>query len=267
MTTADTHTPRTGLELRAALAAIERAWLFSDFSDKTAYNGIKDVAMQAIASVKELERELTAARAELEALRKPAPSATADELERRLDIAKRCEGNAAVCRVAREAITAMRQRDAELAAKTDELAELERTLYDERKAGLCQQVGHQGVKNHEHTFCPHCNPCRKLEALAAAERLNKQYDFVLRGLASWLAAGGYNSDGLIEPQVADKKIRWGVQYLIDHKDAELAAKTAECERYANVIADVVLGMNVLDACRKHALRGEDREVPPQAVKG
>lgn len=47
------------------------------------------------------------------------------------------------------------------------------------------------------------------DALALLE----QYDDVLRGLALWLSAGGYNSEGLIDPKTADEKIRWGVDNL------------------------------------------------------
>jgi hypothetical protein len=62
-------------------------------------------------------------------------------------------------------------------------------------------------------FCPHCNPCRNGERIAKAERLNESYDTVLRGLASYVAAGGFNSTGLIDPQIADEKIRGGIQHL------------------------------------------------------
>jgi hypothetical protein len=45
------------------------------------------------------------------------------------------------------------------------------------------------------------------------ERLG-QYDAVLRNLALSLSAGGWNSDGLIDPKVADEKIRWGIENLV-----------------------------------------------------
>jgi hypothetical protein len=46
------------------------------------------------------------------------------------------------------------------------------------------------------------------------KKLAEDYDGVLRGLASYLGAGGYNSDGLIDPKVADDKIRWGIEHLL-----------------------------------------------------
>jgi hypothetical protein len=46
-------------------------------------------------------------------------------------------------------------------------------------------------------------------------QLLQEYDGVLRGLACWLSAGGWNSEGLIAPQTADDKIRWGVNYLVE----------------------------------------------------
>lgn len=49
--------------------------------------------------------------------------------------------------------------------------------------------------------------------LQAAQDLNSRYDDVLRGLACYLSVGGYNSDGLIAPEVADDKIRWGIDHL------------------------------------------------------
>ena len=46
------------------------------------------------------------------------------------------------------------------------------------------------------------------------KKLAEDYDGVLRGLASFLGAGGYNSEGLIDPQVADDKIRWGIEHIL-----------------------------------------------------
>jgi hypothetical protein len=45
--------------------------------------------------------------------------------------------------------------------------------------------------------------------------LLNQYDDVLRGIAMSLAAGGYNSDGLIDPKTADEKIRWGINHIVE----------------------------------------------------
>lgn len=64
-------------------------------------------------------------------------------------------------------------------------------------------------------FCPHCNPCRNGERIAKAERLNEAYDAVLRGLASYVGAGGFNDlQRLIDPQLADEKIRWGIDHIL-----------------------------------------------------
>jgi hypothetical protein len=75
---------------------------------------------------------------------------------------------------------------------------------------VAQAVPH--VANAE--FCPYCNPCRNGERIAKAERLNVDYDCVLRHFCSSLGAGGYNSAGLIEPKVAEQKIEWGIDHLI-----------------------------------------------------
>ena len=49
------------------------------------------------------------------------------------------------------------------------------------------------------------------EELARAKQLNEDYDAVLRSLASYLGAGGYNDPSpLIDPKVAEAKIRWGI---------------------------------------------------------
>jgi hypothetical protein len=45
---------------------------------------------------------------------------------------------------------------------------------------------------------------------AAQQELLEAYDGVLRNLAMSLSAGGWNSEGLIAPEVADQKIRWGI---------------------------------------------------------
>ena len=52
------------------------------------------------------------------------------------------------------------------------------------------------------------------ELCANALRLLEEYDGVLRGLCSYLAAGGYNSEGLIDPQTADNKIRDGIDHIV-----------------------------------------------------
>src|SRR3990167_4411924 len=62
-------------------------------------------------------------------------------------------------------------------------------------------------------FCPHCNPCRNGELMARWERLAIEYDTVLRGLASYVAAGGFNFVGFIDPQIAGEKIRWGIDHF------------------------------------------------------
>src|SRR5689334_13137007 len=62
-------------------------------------------------------------------------------------------------------------------------------------------------------FCPACNPCRNGERIAKAERLNEEYDLVLRSLACSLSAGGFNSAGFIDPKVAESKIRYGIDHL------------------------------------------------------
>jgi hypothetical protein len=41
-------------------------------------------------------------------------------------------------------------------------------------------------------------------------KLNESYSDLLRSLAFYLSAGGYNSDGLIDPRIAEEKIRWGI---------------------------------------------------------
>jgi hypothetical protein len=46
-----------------------------------------------------------------------------------------------------------------------------------------------------------------------ALELLEQYDGVLRNLCMFLSAGGWNSEGLIDPVLADKKIRWGIDNM------------------------------------------------------
>lgn len=63
--------------------------------------------------------------------------------------------------------------------------------------------------------------CRAIEAavreeLADAIRLNEEYDAVLRGLASYVGAGGFNDlQLLIDPKIADEKIRWGIDHILE----------------------------------------------------
>jgi hypothetical protein len=49
--------------------------------------------------------------------------------------------------------------------------------------------------------------------------LAEQYDGVLRNLASALSAGGWNSEGLIDPKTADEKIRWGIEDLMKSRSS------------------------------------------------
>jgi hypothetical protein len=101
------------------------------------------------------------------------------------------------------------------------LAAVLRAMKDNERFGQANRYGltaaapqqpSEHVANAE--FCPHCNPCRNIERIAKAERLNVDYDVVLRHFCSSLGAGGYNSAGLIEPRVAEQKIEWGIDHLI-----------------------------------------------------
>jgi hypothetical protein len=64
-------------------------------------------------------------------------------------------------------------------------------------------------------FCPHCSPCRNGERLAKAERLNSEYDAVLRNIISSLARGGHNDLCLIDPKLAYEKIKWGIDHILE----------------------------------------------------
>jgi hypothetical protein len=44
--------------------------------------------------------------------------------------------------------------------------------------------------------------------------LLEEYSDTLRSLACSLSAGGWNSEGLIHPKIAEDKIRWGIDYLL-----------------------------------------------------
>ncbi|HYD32964.1 MAG TPA: hypothetical protein VEA39_00210 [Methylophilaceae bacterium] len=79
-------------------------------------------------------------------------------------------------------------------------------------------------------FCPHCNPCRHSERLANALSLNEKYDLVLRELASYLGAGGLNdTHKLIDPKVADEKIRWGIDHIVEVERQRAAAPQQQGE--------------------------------------
>lgn len=63
--------------------------------------------------------------------------------------------------------------------------------------------------------------------LRAAEERAESYSDVLRGLASWLGAGGFNAPDPIDAEMYDAKIRWGVENAIKDQralDAHIAAK-------------------------------------------
>lgn len=64
------------------------------------------------------------------------------------------------------------------------------------------------------------------ESAKNALQLLDDYDTVLRNLAMALSAGGHNSDGLIDPKVADAKIRWGIDELVSVERQRAAAKVA-----------------------------------------
>lgn len=61
-------------------------------------------------------------------------------------------------------------------------------------------------------MCDHCSALLRTPEQSTV--LLEQYDGVLRELAFYLSAGGYNSDGLIDPHVALDKIKWGINYMI-----------------------------------------------------
>lgn len=65
------------------------------------------------------------------------------------------------------------------------------------------------------------------------ERLREQldeYSDVLRGLASYVGCGGYNSYGRIAPKVAGEKIQWGIDHLLETLETELAELKQEVAR-------------------------------------
>ncbi len=94
----------------------------------------------------------------------------------------------------------------------------------------------QGEHEPHELFCPHCNPCRHREKL-------NEYDAVLRGLCSFLGAGGYNEThaGLIEAKSADDKIRWGIDHIIEverkRAGAQGVAAGLPSPNYGNYILD------------------------------
>lgn len=64
------------------------------------------------------------------------------------------------------------------------------------------------------------------------KELLAEYDAVLRALCSYVSAGGYNdeADQLINPQVANEKIRWGIDHLLQSKPKH-TSQDAERLRY------------------------------------
>ncbi len=62
------------------------------------------------------------------------------------------------------------------------------------------------MANHEHTFCPHCNPCRQAARMVELEG-------VLRSLASYVGNGGYNAPDPINVVEFEAKIREGIDSL------------------------------------------------------
>jgi hypothetical protein len=48
---------------------------------------------------------------------------------------------------------------------------------------------------------------------------------VLRSLAAYVGAGGYNAE-TVDPAVFDKKIRWGIDHATDHHATLMAERAA-----------------------------------------
>jgi hypothetical protein len=61
-------------------------------------------------------------------------------------------------------------------------------------------------------MCDHCSGI--LRTADEATEMLDEYDAVLRSLAFYLSAGGYNSEGLIDPRIALDKIKWGIDYMV-----------------------------------------------------
>lgn len=55
------------------------------------------------------------------------------------------------------------------------------------------------------------------------------YSNILRELASYVGAGGWNSSGLIEPEQALEKIRWGIDHMLDVERARAAERRVKRE--------------------------------------
>lgn len=80
------------------------------------------------------------------------------------------------------------------------------------------------AERQNHTFCPHCNPCRKAEVLNAAED-------ALRSLALYVSVGGYNASEF-DPKQLEKKIRWGIDHIITvEREREKQRWARICDSY------------------------------------
>jgi hypothetical protein len=94
------------------------------------------------------------------------------------------------------------------------------------------------VKIEGDEFCPHCSPCRNMQKICDADKLNVNYDAVLRGLASYVGTGGSDDWRLIEPKVADEKIRWGIDHLLEAAQSRHAAEREALIRKCLEICEV-----------------------------
>lgn len=99
--------------------------------------------------------------------------------------------------------------------------------------------------------------CDRLTALlaerdAALARAEVAED-ALRSLASWLGAGGYNSEA-VSPETYEQKIRWG----IDAISQPLQARVRELEALVNTEAEKIADMSEkLSRCAER--KGESNE--------
>jgi hypothetical protein len=78
----------------------------------------------------------------------------------------------------------------------------------------------------------------------AQQVLLEEYNTVLRNLAMHLAAGGWNSDGLIAPAAADEKIRSGIDDLVRGAQ-DFAASTAHTAARLTAVDDAIAELESL----------------------
>jgi hypothetical protein len=73
----------------------------------------------------------------------------------------------------------------------------------------------------------------------SAQAMTEHYSDVLRELCSYFGVGGFNSEGLMPPEVALEKIRWGADFIVGVETKRREEAESRLDYYRKALEEIV----------------------------